>query len=63
MKKYLLLILLLCFVTLQSYKKAPSVHVNGAEQRAVYLSEKLKINSEALRLAVIGYEKLKQLGI
>ncbi len=35
---------------------------NGIDLRASLLSDKLSINNEAVRLAITGYEKLKQLG-
>jgi len=63
MSKYYLLFLFFSFITLQSFKKEAITPVaNGIELRASLLSNKLSINNEAVRLAITGYEKLKQLG-
>ena len=63
MSKYYIFILFFSFLTLQSFKKEAIVPVaNGIELRASLLSDKLSINNEAVRLAITGYEKLKQLG-
>ena len=63
MSKYYILILFFSFLTLQSFKKESNVPVaNGIALRASLLSDKLSINNEAVRLAITGYEKLKQLG-
>lgn len=62
MKKYLIAILVLCFLTLQSFKKEESSPTNTAFISANLLANKLNINNEAVRLAITGYEKLKQLG-
>ena len=62
MSKYYLLFLFFSFITLQSFKKEAITPVaNGIELRASLLSNKLSINNEAVRLAITGYEKLKQL--
>lgn len=61
MKKLLfLLILLVC--SIESYCNKYLVPENGIEKKVVHLTEKLNINNEAIRLAVKGYEKLKELG-
>lgn len=62
MNKYLIAILVLCFLTLQSFKKEESSPTNTAFISANLLANKLNINNEAVRLAITGYEKLKQLG-
>jgi hypothetical protein len=62
MNKYVLILVLIFFFTLQSYKKEPVNASNAIELKAASLSEKLNINGEAVRLAITGYEKLKQLG-
>lgn len=62
MKKYLIAILVLCFLTLQSFKKEEPIPINTAYISANLLANKLNINNEAVRLAITGYEKLKQLG-
>ena len=62
MKKQLLLILLLSFITLQSYNANWSIPASEIETNAVYLSNKLNINSKAVQLALTGYAKLKEQG-
>jgi len=63
MSKYYILFLFFSFLTLQSFKKSPVLPVvNSIEIQAGLLSGKLNINNEAVRLAITGYEKLKQLG-
>lgn len=63
MSKYYILFLFFSFLTLQSFKKSPVLPVdNSIEIQAGLLSGKLNINNEAVRLAIKGYEKLKQLG-
>lgn len=54
--------LVLCFLTLQSFKKEEPIPINTAYISANLLANKLNINNEAVRLAITGYEKLKQLG-
>lgn len=61
MKKLLfLLILLVC--SIESYCYNYLVPANGIEEKVMHLTEKLNINNEAIRLAVKGYEKLRDLG-
>ncbi|HJV18935.1 MAG TPA: murein L,D-transpeptidase catalytic domain family protein [Sediminibacterium sp.] len=62
MKKQLTLILLLSFITLQSYTNKPNLTPKGIAPIAVTLSEKLNINSQAVAFAVNGYNKLKEQG-
>lgn len=62
MNKYLIVTLVLCFLTLQSFKKEEPSPTNTAFISANLLANKLNINNEAVRLAITGYEKLKQLG-
>lgn len=63
MKKQFSLLLLLSFLTLQSFKHIPTTAFSVFEtNHALYLSQKFKINSEAIGFAISGYEKLKQLG-
>ena len=62
MKKTAIFILILCFLTLQSYDAKPIVSNNEFVLNALNLSNKLNINDEAVRFAINGYEKLKQQG-
>lgn len=62
MNRYLIILVLIFCFTLQSYKNEPVNEGNAIELKAASLSEKLNINGEAVRLAITGYEKLKQLG-
>ena len=63
MNKYFITLLILSFFTLQSFKTdAPISTSASASVRSSLLAGKLNINSEAVRLAITGYEKLKQLG-
>jgi len=63
MKKQFSLILLLSFLTLQSFKNIPATPFAVFEMNhAFYLSHKFNINSKAIELAINGYEKLKQQG-
>lgn len=61
--KQLLLILFLTIGTVQSYSKnAIAPPIVGVDAKIAYLSDKMDINNQAIRLAIIGYEKLKMLG-
>jgi hypothetical protein len=61
--KQLLLILLMTIGTFQTYSKGTiTPPMDGVEARIAYLSDKMDINNQAIRLAIIGYEKLKMLG-
>jgi hypothetical protein len=62
LKKTAVFILILSFLTLQSYNTKPIASGNNFLLNAQYLSNKLNINDEAVRLAVNGYEKLKEQG-
>jgi hypothetical protein len=62
MKKLLFLLILSSVFTIDSYCNKFLVPENGIEKKVVHLTEKLNINNEAIRLAVKGYEKLKELG-
>jgi hypothetical protein len=62
MKKLLFLLILSCVIATESYCNKFLVPENGVEGKVMHLTEKLKINNEAVRLAVVGYEKLKSLG-
>jgi hypothetical protein len=62
MKKLLFLLMLSSVFTIDSYCNKFLVPENGIEKKVVHLTEKLNINNEAIRLAVKGYEKLKELG-
>jgi hypothetical protein len=60
--KKLILILLLSVFAIQSFCNKYIVPSSVIEEKVTHLSEKLSINNEAIRLAVKGYEKLKELG-
>jgi hypothetical protein len=63
MNKYFITVLLLSLFSLQSFKIDAPIPTNETSAvRASLLADKLDINSEAVRMAIIGYEKLKQLG-
>ncbi|MEY3208531.1 MAG: hypothetical protein RL064_562 [Bacteroidota bacterium] len=63
MNKYFITVLLLSLFSLQSFKIDAPIPTNETSAvRASLLADKLNINSEAVRMAIIGYEKLKQLG-
>jgi hypothetical protein len=62
MKKQFILLFTLSFLSITSYSNAYKVPVNSIDEKAAQLSEKLNINSQALKLAIHGYEKLKSLG-
>ncbi len=65
MKKPLILILLLSFITMQSYTSkhaAPASIMTVIEMSAASLSQKLNINSQAVQFAINGYNKLKEQG-
>lgn len=62
MKKTAVFILILSFLTLQSYNTKPIASGNNFLLNAQYLSNKLNINDEAVRYAINGYEKLKDQG-
>lgn len=62
MNKHILLVLFLSFITLQSYHNGPVINANELEIKSLDIASKLKVNNEAIRLAITGYEKLKQLG-
>jgi hypothetical protein len=62
MKKHLILLFTLSVLSITSYSNAYKVPVNSIDEKAAQLSEKLNINSQALKLAIHGYEKLKSLG-
>lgn len=62
MRKQLVLILLLSFITFQSYTNKPDFSSKGTEPVATALSEKLNINSQAVTFAINGYNKLKEQG-
>lgn len=62
MKKLVLLFILLTVFASQSYCNHFLTPLNSVESKLVHLTEKLNINNEAIRLAVVGYEKLKNLG-
>ena len=46
----------------QSYSNKFLAPTNGIEEKVMHLTDKLSINNEAIRLAVKGYERLKNLG-
>ncbi len=48
--------------TFNSYSKKATIPMDGVEAKIAYLSDKMDINNQAIRLAIIGYEKLKMLG-
>ena len=62
MKQRIFFFLFLSFFTLQSFKIKTSIPINGTDSKASYLSDKFHINSDAIRLAITGYERLKSLG-
>jgi hypothetical protein len=67
MKKQLFFLLILCVMAQSGYGNAfsmpnPSNPSNEVEAKVLQLSQKLNINTQALRLALNGYEKLKSLG-
>lgn len=62
MKKSALFILILSFLTLQSYDTKLVASSNEFVLNAMHLSNKFNINGEAVRFAIIGYEKLKEQG-
>ena len=67
MKKQLLFLLILCVMAQSGYGNAfsnpnPANPSNEVEAKVLQLSQKLNINTQALRLALNGYEKLKSLG-
>ena len=63
MKKSVVLLLALSFVTLQSYKTSPVVLKNEIEVNASILADKFNIDNQAILLALTGYEKLKEQGL
>jgi hypothetical protein len=62
MKKQLYILFILSVLSIPTYSNAFKVPVNSIDEKAAQLSEKLNINSQALKLAIHGYEKLKSLG-
>jgi hypothetical protein len=67
MKKQLFFLLILCVMAQSGYGNAfsmpnPTNPSNEVEAKVLQLSQKLNINTQALRLALNGYEKLKSLG-
>jgi hypothetical protein len=67
MKKQLLFLFILCVLAQAGYgnafsKPSSAIPSNEVEAKVLQLSQKLNINTQALRLALNGYEKLKSLG-
>ncbi len=62
MKKIAIFILILCFITLQSYDTTPIATSNSFLLNSLHISSKLNINNEAVRYAINGYEKLLEQG-
>ncbi len=67
MKKQLLVLFILCVLAQAGYgnafsKPSSAIPENEVEAKVLQLSQKLNINTQALRLALNGYEKLKSLG-
>jgi hypothetical protein len=67
MKKQLLILFILCVLAQAGYgnafsKPSSTIPENEVEAKVLQLSQKLNINTQALRLALNGYEKLKSLG-
>lgn len=62
MNKYFIIFLLFSFLSLQSFKTETPIPTNEKLENFSSLASKLNMNSEAVRLAITGYEKLKQLG-
>ena len=62
MNKYFIIFLLFSFLSLQSFKTETPIPTNEKLGNFSSLASKLNMNSEAVRLAITGYEKLKQLG-
>lgn len=67
MKKQLLFLFIFCVINLSGFsnpfsKTKLAIETNTLEAKALQLSEKLNINTQALKLAMNGYEKLKSLG-
>ena len=62
MNKYFIIFLFFSFLSLQSFKTETPIPTNEKLVNFSSLASKLNINCEAVRLAINGYEKLKQLG-
>lgn len=62
MKKRLIILFILLFINIGLFSNQPIIPSNDNEVRVSYLSKKFDINEVAVRLAIKGYEKLKQLG-
>ncbi len=63
MKKSVVLVLSLLFVTLQSYNTTPTFLKNELAESASILSEKFSIDEQAVLMALTGFEKLKNQGL
>lgn len=62
MKQIVFFFLFLSFFILQSFKVKTITSISHNDIKASYLSDKFHINSDAIRLAITGYERLKNLG-
>lgn len=62
MKKRSIILFFLLFINIGLFSKQPIIPSNDNEGRVTYLSKKFDINEAAVRLALKGYEKLKELG-
>lgn len=63
MKKSVVLLLALLFVTLQSYKINTVLLKSEIEVNASILADKFDIDNQAVLMALTGYEKLKEQGM
>lgn len=63
MKKSVVLLLALLFVTLQSYKTNTVLLKSEIEVNASILADKFDIDNQAVLMALTGYEKLKEQGM
>ena len=62
MKKRTIILFFLLFINIGLFSNQPIITYNDNEGRVTYLSKKFDINEAAVRLAIKGYEKLKELG-
>ena len=68
MKKRLIILSILLFINMGLFSKnhavvhATEMSMHDNEDRIAYLSQKFNINKSAIRLAIKGYEKLRELG-
>lgn len=62
MKRFLLIILFIAVGVLSSFSNSYTGPFNASADKAVYIASKFNINSNAVEMALRGYEKLKQLG-